>query len=286
MSYLDSNKDKIGLLFISLGNNNASAVTTFSESRELIKTLKEKVPNTEIIWVGSPPVQKSDPLSNKKNDIIKDNNTVLVVTSKAQRYIFINPFNYLSDNEVSGMYKNDTALSDNGAKKILTGALSGGDKPPITADSNDLTNINNFIVPARNDVDLNGVQEKLKMELIKLSKRAKEAFGGNAKVVVYSGVRADSANHAPGLAADILINNGSSNLNSQQTYAFIISAILDGVILDGTVGYYATKDYYNEDSLSPSDTPHYDLRLTERKYMWIKCKNNDQIGRASCRERV
>lgn len=281
--YVEANKDKIGTFFISFGHNDKNEAMVAVEAGKLSLFLNQKVSDCEIIWVGNPPLQKGALDYEKKNKTIKDNNKTIFSVSRtpALRFIFVDPFNYLSDDETPGFYKDKITLSDLGAKKIFDGLMSGG-KSPITADVSELTNLNEFVVSSQ---DLSGLKDNFKLELIKLSKRAKEVFGLKTKVNVISGIqgREGTTNHGTGLAADIRIYDGSKNLTAQQTYAFIISSILDGVIKDGAVGYYANnKGIYDPSSMDvTNENPHYDIRHGT-KWFWFKCENDV----AACRSRV
>lgn len=289
--FIKDNKDKIGMFFISLGSTNK--ITISAESTELVRFLKNEVPKARIIWVGSPPNKISSMVDPKKltNIEISLSNGAIGATSQLPfiRFTFINPSidstdakNYSSDSET---------LSVEGAKKILEKEL-GTDKKdekkddkkdekkdgPISVEPLDYANYNNYLKGinpiefAKFNVDFSG-------QLIKLSKRAKQVYGEKTKIHIQSADRADDpiGNHSSGNAADIRIFNGSNNLSAQETYAFIIKAIVAGHIKDGGVGYYANdRGVYNADSMDvTTEYPHYDIDRGLRKWFWFKCEGGD-----------
>jgi len=138
----------------------------------------------------------------------------------------------------------------------------------------EIRNIQNFV-----EGDASALKPQLQMQLIKLAKFARAALNKrDAKVFIKSGIRKDSANHGPGDAADMRISVEGSALSAQKTYALIISAIVNGAIKDGGVGYYANNTgTYNPARMDANtEYPHYDIGTERgvRKWFWFKCDDH------------
>ncbi len=279
VNYIKTNSNNIGIIFISLGTLKPQVAVQFDQ---VVTELKNIAPKSKIVWIGSPPLQKGADKQTAYNVAIGTINSGIKAGSITQgkEFIYIDPTEYLTDNEGAGVYLDSTTLSPVGAKKILDGALTGkkkeegGNNKPQTDDSVPM-------LPTEYIEGLAGVakfkllNEDLQKELIKLSKKAKQVFGDKAKIHIQSGQRKDSKNHAPGQAADIRISVDGNNRSAQETYAFIISSIVDGTIKDGGVGYYANdKGIYDPKNMDvTSEYPHYDVRGV-RKWFWFNCESD------------
>lgn len=304
--FIQDNKDKIAIIFISLGSTNP--INSTGEANQLVGFLKN-LSDARIVWVGSPPYQISGAIDAKlelKNASLNAANLAIEAASHnpMQRFYFINPMSYLDAKDASIFLDKET-LNLFGAKKVLDGTLGNVNKEekkeekkkeekkeekknepkPITFDPSDLINSYEFISGVGSLTKFALLDDDFKKELIKLSKRAKIEYGQDAKIHIQSGIRTpeSSHNHASKKAADIRISVNGENLSAQETYALIIKAIVDGQIKDGAVGYYANnKGIYDPDSMDVStEYPHYDLRHNS-KWFWFKCEKDI----AACRKRV
>ena len=279
------------------------------ETKTLVEVLQKTAPKTSIIWFSASPLP-ADTSSFFGNLIPADIKNVFDKRSAVNGLIrsalaitggcyYESPFDYIDTTNKNFFTPDGKNLSEAGFKELINRAKTGtkfitasGIPNVVDAAKNvfdkitgasdeDLKDLNKFIDFGG---DKPGLKKELLKELIKLSKAAKVVFDDpEAKISSQSTIRDGTINHGDGSAIDFRIYANGQRKSAQITYAFIIDAIVAGVIKDGGVGYYANnKGTYDPNKMDTgSEFPHYDLNDV-RKWFWFKCEPDI----AACKRRV
>jgi len=121
---LTDEKDKIGLAIICLGDSQNKSWDT--DAGKLVNYLRKKIPGISVLWVGAPPIQKwSTKYSHKRNPSRIKTNEKIKSASKTNNFTFIDPFEYLTNNELKSSYSDGLHMSHAGAGRLLSKTLSG-----------------------------------------------------------------------------------------------------------------------------------------------------------------
>lgn len=121
--YLSENKNKVAGVLVVTGLNGRSKEWYEAESKNLVKYVRDAMPDAQIIWVGSPVIQKGREGYKESNAQRKANNQGIRSASESEKFIFIDPFDYMSEN--SYVSKDNLHVTNSVAKKVIEGAIRG-----------------------------------------------------------------------------------------------------------------------------------------------------------------
>ena len=115
---------------------------------------------------------------------------------------------------------------------------------------------------------------KIRVELIKLAKAARDVFGNNAKIAITEAMKTKGhvgkSQHITGNAVDFYIDNITGKSKEEvweKTYCFTLAAMAADVIDKGGLGVYFKKG-----GKVLSDKPHYDTRGSNMAWKWVSGK--------------
>ena len=118
---------EVGAFLINLGDSQSDPWE--GASKKMIKDLRSIVPNAAVVWIGAPPKQgTSQAIANRNKSRRENTEAVGRGISGLGNTFFVNPFDYLTNQEPRAMYAQDGSkvhLSSLGHAKLLAAALAG-----------------------------------------------------------------------------------------------------------------------------------------------------------------